>query len=80
MLKEHPSWKIIHTTLYPGKEGILESHMLEVCPTIADGPRSASKSSHFPWVTEKILQDLYLHLKTGPGIATSLIDLGTVSV
>ena len=22
----------------PGKEGILEAHMLEVCPTIADGP------------------------------------------
>ena len=21
----------------PGKEGILEAHMLEVCPTIADG-------------------------------------------
>ena len=24
----------------PGKEGILEAHMLEVCPTIADGPVS----------------------------------------
>ena len=24
--------------LVPGKEGILEAHMLEVCPTIADGP------------------------------------------
>lgn len=24
----------------PGKEGILEAHMLEVCPTIADGPIS----------------------------------------
>ena len=23
--------------LVPGKEGILEAHMLEVCPTIADG-------------------------------------------
>ena len=26
--------------LVPGKEGILEAHMLEVCPTIADGPIS----------------------------------------
>ncbi len=24
--------------LVPGKEGVLQSHMLEVCPTIADGP------------------------------------------
>ena len=48
--------------LVPGKEGILQSHMLEVCPTIADGP-SPSKSSRYPWVTEKILQDLYLQLK-----------------
>ena len=24
--------------LVPGKEGILQSHMLEVCPTIVDGP------------------------------------------
>ncbi len=23
--------------LVPGKEGILEAHMLEVCPSIADG-------------------------------------------
>ena len=30
----------------PGKEGILQSHMLEVCPSVADG-------------TEKILPDLY---------------------
>ena len=26
--------------LAPGKEGILQAHMLEVCPTIADGPVS----------------------------------------
>ena len=26
--------------LVPGKEGVLEAHMLEVCPTIADGPIS----------------------------------------
>ena len=48
--------------LVSGKEGVLESHMLEVCPTIADG-KIASKSSHLAWVTEKILQDLYSHLR-----------------
>ena len=26
--------------LVPGKEGILEAHMLEICPSIADGPIS----------------------------------------
>ena len=29
--------------LVPGKEGILGSHMLEVCPTIADSTDPASK-------------------------------------
>ena len=46
--------------LVPGKEGILQSHMLEVCPTIADG-KIGIKYAHFPWVTERIRQDLYLH-------------------
>ena len=48
--------------LVPGKEGILEAHMLEVCPTIADGPISIKVNP--------------LSSKTGPAIATSLIDLG----
>ncbi len=39
--------------LVPGKEGILQAHMLEVCPTIADGPRSALRCSRCPWETGK---------------------------
>ena len=62
--------------LVPGKEGILEAHMLEVCPTIADGKISIKETSHLAWVTGKIRQDLYLRRKEGPAIATSLIDLG----
>ena len=46
----------------PGKEGILEAHMLEVCPTIADGPVSI-KVIHYLWEIVKILQDLYLQQK-----------------
>ena len=42
----------------PGKEGILQSHMLEVCPSVADG-KIGIKVCPLPWVTEKILQDLY---------------------
>ena len=45
--------------LIKGKEGILEAHMLEICPTIADGPISI-KCQPCPWETEKILQDWYL--------------------
>ena len=62
--------------LVPGKEGILEAHMLEVCPSVADGKVSMQVCSRFPWEIVKILQDWYLLLKTGPGIATSLVDLG----
>ena len=59
----------------PGKEGILQAHMLEVCPTIADG-NLAIKVTHYLWVIEKIQQDLVFTSKTGKGIAASLVDLG----
>lgn len=61
--------------LVPGKEGILQSHMLEVCPTIADGPVSIKVSP----LTMGNRQDparLVFTSKTGPGIAVSLVDLG----
>ena len=59
-----------------GKEGILESHMLEICPSIADGEIK---------VREKFLSmgeredpaRLVFTAKEGKGIAVSLIDLGT---
>ena len=54
--------------LVPGKEGILEAHMLEVCPTIADGEISIKACP---------LARLVFTSKTGHGIATSLVDLGT---
>ena len=41
-----------------GKEGILQAHMLEICPSIADG--------HFPWVIAKIQLVWYLHPKKVP--------------
>ena len=47
--------------LVPGKEGILEAHMLEVCPTIAEAALSVLSVSRLLWVTEKIRQDWYLH-------------------
>ena len=46
--------------LVPGKEGILEAHMLEVCPTIADGEISI-KPARCPWVTGRTRPDLYSH-------------------
>ena len=62
--------------LVPGKEGILQAHMLEVCPTIADGPIGIK-------VTPLTMGDredparLVFTSKTGKGIAASLIDLGS---
>ena len=46
--------------LVKGKEGILEAHMLEICPSIADGPISI-KCQPLSMGEEKIRQDLYLH-------------------
>ncbi len=61
--------------LAPGKEGILQAHMLEVCPTIADGPVSI-KVKPLSMGDREDPARLVFTSKTGPAVATSLIDLG----
>ena len=61
--------------LVPGKEGILQAHMLEVCPTIADGPISI-KAQPLSMGEREDPARLVFTAKEGPGIATSLVDLG----
>ena len=62
--------------LVPGKEGILEAHMLEVCPSIADGEISI-KVNPLSMGDREDPARLVFTSKTGHGIATSLVDLGT---
>ena len=61
--------------LVPGKEGILEAHMLEVCPTIADGPVSI-KVNPLSMGDREDPARLVFTAKEGSGIAASLVDLG----
>ena len=61
--------------LVPGKEGILQAHMLEVCPSIADGPISI-KEQPLSMGDREDPARLVFTAKEGPAIATSLIDLG----
>ena len=61
--------------LVPGKEGILQAHMLEVCPTISEGPISI-KVNPLTMGNREDPARLVFTSKTGPAIATSLIDLG----
>ncbi len=61
--------------LVPGKEGILQAHMLEVCPTIADGP-AGIKVQPLSMGGREDPARLVFTAKTGPAVATSLIDLG----
>lgn len=61
--------------LVPGKEGILEAHMLEVCPTISDGPISI-KVNPLTMGDREDPARLVFTSKKGSAIATSLIDLG----
>lgn len=61
--------------LVPGKEGILEAHMLEVCPTIADGPIGI-KVKPLSMGDREDPARLVFTSKEGHGVATSLIDLG----
>lgn len=62
--------------LVPGKEGILQAHMLEVCPTIADGPIGI-KVCPLSMGDREDPARLVFTSKEGSGIATSLVDLGT---
>ena len=62
--------------LVPGKEGILQAHMLEVCPTISEGPISI-KVQPLSMGDREDPARLVFTSKEGPAIATSLIDLGT---
>ena len=59
-----------------GKEGILEAHMLEICPSIAKGPISI-KCKPLSMGDRQDPARLVFTSKPGEGIATSLIDLGT---
>ena len=59
----------------PGKEGILEAHMLEVCPSVADGPVSI-KVNPLSMGDREDPARLVFTSKTGTAIATSLVDLG----
>lgn len=61
--------------LVPGKEGILQAHMLEVCPTVADGPISV-RVNPLSMGNREDPARLVFTSKTGRGVATSLIDLG----
>ena len=61
--------------LVPGKEGILQAHMLEVCPSIADGPISI-KEQLLSMGDREDPARLVFTVKEGPAVATSLIDLG----
>lgn len=61
--------------LIPGKEGILQSHMLEVCPTIADG-EIGIKVNPLSMGNREDPARLVFTSKTGPAVATSLVDMG----
>ena len=62
--------------LVPGKEGILQAHMLEVCPSVADG-EIGIKVCPLSMGNREDPARLVFTSKTGPAIACSLVDLGT---
>ncbi|BCN30334.1 L-arabinose isomerase [Anaeromicropila herbilytica] len=61
--------------LMPGREGILQSHMLEVCPTISK-IKPSIKVNPLSMGDREDPARLVFTSKEGSGIATSLIDLG----
>ena len=60
--------------LVKGKEGILQAHMLEICPTIADGPISI-KCQPLSMGNREDPARLVFTSKEGHGVSTSLIDI-----
>ena len=61
--------------LVKGREGILQAHMLEVCPTVADGP-ICIKEQPLSMGDREDPARLVFTAKEGKGVAVSLIDLG----
>ena len=61
--------------LVKGKEGILQAHMLEICPSIADGPISI-RCNPLSMGDREDPARLIFTSKEGKGIATSLVDMG----
>ena len=59
----------------PGKEGILQSHMLEVCPSIAN-VKPAIRVKPLSMGKREDPARLVFTSKKGKGIAASLVDLG----
>ena len=61
--------------LEPGKEGILQAHMLEVCPSIA-GSKVGIKVNPLSMGDREDPARLVFTSKPGKAVATSLVDLG----
>ena len=61
--------------LVKGKEGILQAHMLEVCPTIAEG-KIGIKVTPLSMGNREDPARLVFTSKPGKGVATSLVDMG----
>jgi len=61
--------------LVKGKEGILQAHMLEVCPTIAEGSIGV-KVAPLSMGNREDPARLVFTSKPGRGIAASLVDMG----
>lgn len=61
--------------LVPGKEGILQAHMLEVCPSIAN-VKPAIKVCPLSMGNREDPARLVFTSKPGKAVATSLVDLG----
>jgi L-arabinose isomerase len=62
--------------LVPGKEGILQAHMLEICPTLSQS-KPAIRCQPLSMGRREDPVRLVFTSKTGPGVAVSLIDMGT---
>lgn len=61
--------------LAAGKEGILQAHMLEVCPSVAEG-KIGIKVCPLSMGNREDPARLVFTSKSGRGVATSLVDLG----
>ena len=61
--------------LVPGSEAVLEAHMLEVCPTVADGDISIKVCPLSMGSREDPARLVYT-CRTGKAIAVSMVDMG----
>ena len=70
------SWRITLITLNPKAQLVLGAHMLEICPSIAEGQTLAAKCIRSASAARRTRSRLVFDTPAGPALNASFMDMG----